>query len=82
MDIITGTIMGILVLRNFVTIDILDEDTGKRQKMKFKKGRFSKRELHEFRNKIVEIEFETGNDLERKLLRISFYKPGNITELP
>ena len=63
-------------------MEIIDENTGKKRTLSCSKGRYTKRELQEFRNKMVEVEYEFGTQDKPKLLRISLFNPGNTLHLP
>ena len=54
-------------------LSVLDEN-GKRQSLEFR-CRYNRRELNAHRNQKVDIEFEWGNDGDRKNLKLSLPSP-------
>ena len=78
MELLTGLIiLGITTAVGKAILSVQD-DSGEKQSLEFK-GRYNRRELNSYRNQKVDIEFEWGNEGERKNLKISL--PSPITHL-
>jgi hypothetical protein len=74
MEFLTGMlILGVTMGVGKVVLSALDEN-GEKQSLEFK-GRYNRRELNAYRNQKVDIEFEWGNEGERKNLRLSLPSP-------
>jgi hypothetical protein len=74
MEFLTGMlILGVTVGVGKAILSVLGED-GRKHSLEFK-GRYGRRELMAYRNQKVDIEFEWGNEGERRNLRLSLPSP-------
>ena len=74
MELVTGLIIfGVTMGVGKAILSIVDE-SGKKQSLEFR-GKYNRRELNSYRNQKVDLEFEWGNEGERKNLRISLPSP-------
>jgi len=71
MEFLTATFLAFTVIGNLVKVAYVDDDSGHSKTELFHRGRYSGRDFQPYKKRKGVLEYEWGDDGNRKILRLS-----------